>query len=54
MPLTRDHSICPIRKLSNQEAEMTYIPEPFEPLTRSEIRQLCAEENRNVWATFRP
>ena len=42
------------RAFTAEEMRCDYIAEPFAPLTRAEIRALCAAENRNVLATFFP
>lgn len=42
------------RVFTEAEKQLDYILEPFEPLTKEEIRQLCAAENRSILATFMP
>jgi len=42
------------REFTEEEMNMPYIYEPFDPLTPAEIKQLCALENRNILATFLP
>lgn len=42
------------RAFTEEEQQMDWIYEPFEPLTPREIRQLCWAENRSVLATFWP
>ncbi|MGB9666416.1 MAG: DUF362 domain-containing protein [Candidatus Cryosericum sp.] len=53
VPLQMDDHIAEPRPLTESEQAMDIIPWPFPPLTPAEIRQLVAQENRNVLATFR-
>ena len=53
-PLQHEDKCYTTRDFSETENKLEYILEPFPPLTRSEIRDLCAAENRNILATFRP
>jgi uncharacterized protein (DUF362 family) len=54
IPLHHEDKCYPTREFNQQEQQQTYIFEPFPPLSPSEIQQLCADENRNILATFRP
>ncbi|MBP9041221.1 MAG: DUF362 domain-containing protein [Anaerolineaceae bacterium] len=54
IPLHHEDTIYKTRALTDDELNLPYIFEPFEPLTASEIRRLCAAENRNILATFLP
>lgn len=52
--LHHEDKCYPTREFSKEELQQAFIYEPFPPLTRAEIRELCAMENRNILATFRP
>jgi uncharacterized protein (DUF362 family) len=54
IPLQHEDKCYTTRDFSEAENKLEYILEPFPPLTRAEIRELCALENRNILATFRP
>jgi uncharacterized protein (DUF362 family) len=54
IPLHHADRCYPIRELSQVEKQQPFIFEPFPPLTRPEIRELCAAENRNILSTFKP
>jgi uncharacterized protein (DUF362 family) len=46
--------LIPPRLFTENELKMQFIHEPFEPLTKEEIQNLCREENRSILATFFP
>jgi uncharacterized protein (DUF362 family) len=54
IPLHHEDKCYPIREFTRAEKQQPYIYEPFPPLSPREIRDLCAAENRNILATFRP
>jgi len=54
IPLHHEDTVYETREFSEEEMNLPYIYEPFEPLTKQEIRKLCAQENRNILATFLP
>jgi hypothetical protein len=54
IPLHHEDKCYATREFSEAESKLEYILDPFPPLTRAEIRQLCAAENRNILATFLP
>jgi uncharacterized protein (DUF362 family) len=54
IPLHHEDKCYPTREFSRAEQQQPYIFEPFPPLSPIEIRELCAAENRNILATFRP
>jgi len=54
IPLHHENKLYPHRPLTEEEKQLDFIQEPFAPLTPQEIRALCAAENRNILATFRP
>jgi uncharacterized protein (DUF362 family) len=54
IPLHHEDKCYPTREFSQSEMQQPYLFEPFPPLSRNEIRELCAAENRNILATFRP
>jgi uncharacterized protein (DUF362 family) len=54
IPLQHEDKCYATREFSDNEQQLEYILEPFAPLNRTEIRQLCAAENRNILATFLP
>ncbi len=54
IPLHHEDKCYTTREFSEAENRLEYVLEPFPPLTRAEIRQLCAAENRNILATFLP
>ncbi len=54
IPLHHENKLYQPREFSTEELEQEYILEPFPPLTREEIRALCAAENRAILATFIP
>lgn len=54
IPLHHEDKVYKPREFTEDEMNLPYIYEPFEPLTRGEIKQLCAAENRNILSTFLP
>jgi len=54
IPLHHEDKQYQPRDFTPAELELDYIFEPFAPLTPAEIKSLCAAENRNILATFRP
>ena len=54
IPLHHEDKVYKTRELTEDEMNLPYIYEPFEPLTPVEIKRLCASENRNILATFLP
>lgn len=54
IPLHHEDMVYKTRELREEEMNLPYIFEPFEPLTPSEIKKLCAAENRSILATFLP
>ncbi len=54
IPLHHEDTIYKTRGFTDDELNLPYIFEPFEPLTATEIKRLCAAENRNILATFLP
>jgi uncharacterized protein (DUF362 family) len=54
IPLGNEDILYSTRPLSAQEQELDHIYEPFPLLTKAEIRELCASENRAILATFVP
>lgn len=54
IPLHHEDTIYKTREFTREEMSLSYIYEPFEPLTAVEIQKLCASENRSILATFLP
>ena len=54
IPLAAVDKIFEPRPLTEAEKELDFIFEPYEKLNPKEIRELCAQENRNILATFIP
>jgi hypothetical protein len=54
IPLGNEDILYTTRPLSEAEQKLDHILEPFAPLSKSEIRTLCASENRSILATFIP
>lgn len=54
IPLHHEDTVYKTRDFSEDEMSLSYIYEPFEPLTPTEMKSLCASENRNILATFFP
>jgi hypothetical protein len=54
IPLGNEDILYATRTLSEAEKQLDYILEPFTPLSKAEIRELCASENRAILATFVP
>lgn len=54
IPLHHEDKSYQPREFTLAELEQDYIYEPFELLTRAEIKALCAAENRSILATFLP
>jgi hypothetical protein len=54
IPLEAVDKIFVPRVFTAEEMQKEYIFEPFEPLTRAQIKELCAQENRAILATFKP
>lgn len=54
IPLHHEDKCYPTREFTQAEQQQPYIFEPFTPLSPAEIQDLCAAENRNILATFRP
>jgi len=54
IPLHHEDKVYKTRELTEDEKALPYIFEPFEPLTRDEIKKLCAAENKSILATFLP
>lgn len=54
IPLGNEDILYATRPLSEAEKQLDYIHEPFAPLSKAEIRELCASENRSILATFIP
>jgi hypothetical protein len=54
VPLHHENKCYETRALSQAEEQQAYIFEPFQQLSPTEIKELCAAENRNILATFLP
>jgi len=54
IPLGNRDILYETRPLSEEEKQLDHIHEPFPPLSKAEIRELCASENRAILATFIP
>jgi uncharacterized protein (DUF362 family) len=54
IPLHHEDKCYETREFNEKEQLQDYIFEPFAPLSRAEIRQLCSVENRAILATFLP
>ncbi len=54
IPLGNQDILYETRPLSEEEKKLDHIFEPFAPLSKAEIRDLCASENRAILATFIP
>jgi uncharacterized protein (DUF362 family) len=54
IPLEAVDKIFVPRVFTEEEMQKEYIYEPFEPLTRPQIKELCKQENRAILATFKP
>ena len=52
--LRHEDKVYKTREFTEEEMNQPYIYEPFDPLTPSEIKKLCAAENRSILATFFP
>lgn len=54
IPLHHEDKTYHPREFTEAEKQLDYILEPFSPLTKAEIRALCAAENNSILATFMP
>ncbi len=54
IPLGAEDRIFEPRSFTEAEKEQEYIYEPYPPLNKAEIKELCSQENRNILATFNP
>jgi hypothetical protein len=54
IPLGAEDRVFEPRVFTGSEKEQEYIYEPYPPLSKAEIKELCRQENRNILATFNP